>query len=139
MILFQNTIIKLDYNPATDILEVEYPNLHVFLLPEIKHSITIMAEYIRNYDVKRLILDSSKTTVSVSAEESRDVALFLAEGLMKTRLQKVARVQSVSSSVESTARENIKQINQNLQLTFQLRNFTHKADAVKWLQGINTE
>jgi len=88
MILFQNSIIKLDYTPATDILAVEYPDLHDFLLPEIKHSINIMVDNIRNYDVKKILLDSTKTIVSVGEAESREVATYLASGLVKTRVQK---------------------------------------------------
>jgi hypothetical protein len=52
MILHQSSIIKLEYDPATDILEVEYPDLEKFMLPEIKHAFNLMVETIRNYDVK---------------------------------------------------------------------------------------
>ena len=71
MLLFKNSIITLDYNPAADILEVAYPDLHGFLLPEIKHSIDIMIDNVKNYDVKRILLDSTRTVISVSDEESK--------------------------------------------------------------------
>ena len=58
MILFQNSLLTLAYNPSSDILEVNYPDLYEFLLPEIKHSIDIMIDNVRNYDVKRVLLDS---------------------------------------------------------------------------------
>jgi hypothetical protein len=135
MILFQNSIIKLDYTPATDILDVEYPDLHGFMLPEIKLNIDIMVDNIVNYDVKKILLDSSHTIISVSAEESRDVATYLAAGLLKTRVQKVARVQSNNISVETTARNNMQHIQESLPLPFQLQNFTGKADAIDWLIG----
>ena len=133
MILFKNSIIQLDYNPAADILEVGYPDLHGFLLPEIKHSIDIMIANVRNYDVKRVLLDSTKTIISVSEEESREVATYLAGGLMKTRVQKVARLQSASAAVEATAQGNIKHIREAQALPFLLQNFTVKAAAVAWL------
>ncbi len=133
MVLFENSILKLNYNPATDILEVEYPDLHDFLLPEIKHSITQMIEVIKNYDVKRLLLDSTKTLIAVSEAESREVAVFLAGALTKTRVLKVARVQSPSSTIEKTAQNNIRHIKAQ-SLSYQLQNFTSKADAVAWLR-----
>ncbi|WP_161888680.1 hypothetical protein [Pontibacter russatus] len=135
MLLFKNSIITLDYNPAADILEVAYPDLHGFLLPEIKHSIDILMDNVRNYDVKRILLDSTKTVISVSEEESREVAMYLAAGVMKTRVQKLARLQSAKASVEATAQENIKHITDSQLLSFQLKNFTSRAEAVAWLSA----
>jgi hypothetical protein len=135
MVLFENSIVKLDYSPATDILEVAYPDLHGYLLPEIKHTITIMMDYIKNYDVKKLLLDSTRTLVAVSEEESREVALTLAAGIMTTRVGKVARVQSPSSEVEQTAQGNISHLKETQQLPFELRNFTSKTEALTWLKG----
>ena len=133
MILFENSVIKLDYDPATDILHVAYPDLHDFLLPEIKHSINILVDTVKHYDVKRLLLDSSKTSVTVNSDESREIAVYLAAGLSTTRVQKVARVQSHSNSVEQLAQGNINHINSTQQLPFQLQNFTSKAVALEWL------
>ena len=135
MLLFKNSIITLDYNPAADILEVAYPDLHGFLLPEIKHSIDIMIDNVKNYDVKRILLDSTRTVISVSEEESREITVCLAAGFMKTRVQKLARLQSAKASVEDTAQENIKHITETLPLTFQLKNFTSKAEALAWLSA----
>jgi hypothetical protein len=135
MILFENSIVKLDYDPATDIVDVAYPDLHGYLLPEIKHTITTMVDHIKNYDIKRLLLDSTKTLVSVSEEESREIATFLAAGIMRTRVEKVARVQSPSEDVEQRAQSNIRHLKQAQQLPFELRNFTSKAEAVAWLKG----
>ncbi|RNI24084.1 hypothetical protein [Rufibacter latericius] len=135
MILFENTIIKLDYSPATDILEVAHPDLHDHLLPEIKDSIKILLENVRSYDVKRLLLDSSRTTVSVSEQESLQIGMYLAEGLMKTRLVKLARLQSPSPAVEENAEKDIREIEQAGMLTFELQNFTKKVEALEWLKG----
>ncbi|MFD3001464.1 hypothetical protein ACFS7Z_13925 [Pontibacter toksunensis] len=135
MILFHNSILKLDYSPATDILDVGYPDLHDYMLSEIKHSIDILIDTVKNYDVKKVILDSSRTVSSVSSEESREIAVYLASGLMKTRVQKVARVQSPSSDIEERAQGNIRHINESIQLPFQLQNFTSKEVAIEWLKA----
>jgi hypothetical protein len=133
MILFENSILKLDYNPATDIMEVAYPDLQGYLLSEIKNSINILVDMVKNYDVKRLLLDSSKTVISVSEKESGEISRHLATGLMNTRLKKLARVQSPSSTVETTAQENMKHVQEALTLPFHLQSFSSKADAMEWL------
>lgn len=135
MILFENSVIRLNYNPATDILEVEYPDLHDYLIPEIKHSINILIETVKNYDVKRVLLDSTRTVSSVDEEESREVAVYLAAGFMSTRVQRVARVESSSEAVEKTAQRNIQHIQGAQPLPFQLKNFTSKTAATDWLKS----
>ena len=134
MILFRNSILILDYTPSTDILEVDYPDFPDYLIPEIKNSLDILFEHVRSYDVKKLLIDSSKTMTDVQDEDSRVVALYLVNGLVKTRLQKIARVQSLVSSVENRAQENLKLIQQSVTLPFQFKNFTSKSDAFNWLK-----
>ncbi|PVY43143.1 hypothetical protein [Pontibacter virosus] len=134
MILFENSIIKLDYNPATDIIAVEYPDLHQYLLPEIKHTIDIMVDIIKSYDIKKLLLDSRRTLIDVTEEESREIASYMAAGVMKTRIQKVARIQSPSEKIEKTSEANIKHISETHALPFQLLNFTNKEAAIEWLR-----
>ncbi|KAA3440274.1 hypothetical protein [Rufibacter hautae] len=135
MILFENSIVRLNYDPGTDILEVAYPDLHGYLLPEIKHTINKMVDIIKNYDVKKLLLDSTQTIISVGEEESREISMYLAAGLSRTRLQKVARLQSSSEGVEKVSERNIEQIKAAQQLPFALRNFRAKAEALDWLKA----
>lgn len=137
MVLFDNSLIRLDYDPATDILAVEYPDLHDFLLTEIKRSIDTLVDTVKHYDIKRILLDSTQTIISVSDEESREIALYLTAGLMRTRISKVARVQSPSATVEATAKGNIRHIKESISLPFDLQNFTDKKEALLWLQKDN--
>ena len=134
MILHQNSIIKLDYNPATDILQVDYPDLHTFHLPEISESLVLLVETIRNYDVKRLLLDASKTIIEVSEEQNKQLTLQLASDLQKTRIQKVARIQPLDQTRELTAQENIKRIQQAGLLSYQIQTFISKDEALAWLK-----
>lgn len=135
MILFDNGILKLDYNPATDILEVAYPDLVGYLLPEIKNSIDKLIDTLIGYDIKKVLLDSSKTSVAVSSEESREITLYLVTGLSKTRIQKLARLQSASNAVESTAQNNVSHVKQQGLLTYPVENFTTKPEAIAWLKA----
>ncbi|MCC9168804.1 hypothetical protein [Pontibacter harenae] len=135
MILFENSILRLDYSPSSDILEVGYPDLHDYLLVEIKHSIDILVDTVKHYDVKRVLLDSSRTSIEVNREESRMIAVYLATGMATTRVQKVARLQSPSAFVEHTAEANIDYITQTQSLPYQLQNFTTKEMAIGWLKA----
>ncbi|WP_162426719.1 hypothetical protein [Pontibacter pudoricolor] len=136
MVLFENSIVKLDYDPATDIIEVAYPDLHTYLLAEIKYTIDLMVDIIKSYDIKKLLLDSSKTRIAVSEEESREISAYLARGFATTRIQKVARLQSPSQPIEKLAQNNIKSLEQTQILPFQLKNFSYKTEATAWLKEI---
>ncbi|WP_242919766.1 hypothetical protein [Pontibacter liquoris] len=133
MILFQNSLIKLDYHPATDIAVAEYPDLHSYLLPEIKHSIDLVVDTLRSYDVKLLILDGTRTVSTVESEQGREIATYLAAGLRTTRLQKLARMQSSAGLVEKRAQDNIKHIELTQAPAFQIQAFTSREEATAWL------
>ncbi|MFD2248038.1 hypothetical protein [Pontibacter ruber] len=135
MILFENSIIKLDYTPATDILDVKYPDLHLYILPEIKHSIDILVDTVKNYDVKKVLIDSTDTVMSVTAEESREIATHMAFSLASTRLQKLARLQSLDNTVETRAKSTIQYFNKSQMLPFELQNFSDRTVALAWLQS----
>lgn len=133
MILYDNSLIKIEYNPASDILEVAYPDLHEYLLPEIRHSIDKLVENTISYDVKRLLLNSSQTVVAVEVEKSREITAYMLTCLSRTRIQKLARLQSFNPVVELIAEGNIRHVNQIMVLPFELRNFTSKETAKLWL------
>ena len=133
MILFQNSIARLDYDPATDVAIVEYPDLHGYLLGEIKYSIDLLVQAIRNYDVRLLMLDSSRTVISVSPEESREIAVYLAARIMTTRVRKVARVQSGSETVEQVAQDDVAYVTREQALPFQVQTFPGRTEAAVWL------
>lgn len=131
--ILQNCDIKLDYNPATDILEIEYPDMYSYQLSEIRYSMELMVESIRNFDIKRLLFDSSKTLISVSDYEYLQVMDQLVSLLVTTRLQKVARI-----ALLDIAREKIEHAKIILQaeatgLPFQLKTFRNRTDAKIWL------
>ena len=133
MIIQPNSPIRMDYNPATDILSVDYPDLENLLLPTIKHSLLTLVEAIKSYDVKKLLLDASRTIVSVSEEENREVTLQLASELAKTRLEMIARVQPVDPAHETRAQANIDRVKQAGLLPYQLQTFNTREAAMQWL------
>lgn len=129
MILYQNGIIKLDYDPATDILLLEWPDFHTYLMPDIGHSISILLETIRNYDVKNILIDSSKTIMDVDDAEYKTVMHQFVQDVMKTRLRKMARIETN----DFTREQNMNMLEEETRPTFLFKNFKDRSSAFQWL------
>ncbi len=135
MILFKNGLIILDYNPADDILSVELPDIQKLTLPEVRRSFQIIGENLRNYDVKNLLIDSSKAVVEIEDIDYRAVIMQFGSDLLQTRLQKLARVGSSILKQERRAQSVATETIQELNLPFKFANFTNRESATKWLLG----
>lgn len=132
MILYQNSIITLDYNPATDILSVTLPDIQAHSISEVARCFDIIVEHVISYDIKKILLDSSKTVVEVDDEAYRSLILQFSMKLLKTRLQKIARIGTPVASQEQRANQVAEEIQQaNPVAAYQ--NFTGKAAALDWL------
>ncbi len=107
------------------------------MLPEIKNSLTLMVDTIRHYDVKKLLLDASKSMVAISEEENKELMKKLAVDLANTRLQKVARIQPVDPLREIRAQQNIEGLRQEGLLPYQVKTFSSKLEAIDWLAAGN--
>ena len=137
MILYQNALIVLDYNPSTDILSVEWPNVQPYNLPEIRHTLEMLVESIRNYDVKKLLIDGSKTTVSPELDESeyREIIFKFVSDIAKTRLQKSARIITPDKVREAKSKQLSAEATRNTNLTIQNQDFVTKSEALEWLMA----
>ncbi|MBC3538708.1 hypothetical protein ACFSC6_19875 [Rufibacter sediminis] len=135
MLLYQNSILLLEYDPATDILELAWPDLEPSVLPEVKQAFQVLMEAIVDYDVKKLLVDCSKATVSIPDDENTSLMLKLAQDLNTTRLQKIARIASSDAVDETRAEESLMKIQQNPAIHFQLQNFSDRTSAMEWLKS----
>ncbi|WP_207434945.1 hypothetical protein [Sabulibacter ruber] len=134
MLLHQDSILKLEYDPATDILEMTWPDIDPDLLPEVRQAMQTMVETIRNYDVKKVLIDGSKASITISKEESTSLSLKLAQDLNSTRLQKIARLESTDLRRESEAEETRLRIQTSLDLHYEMQNFADRSSALAWLK-----
>lgn len=132
MIIYQNSIITLDYNPATDILSVALPDIQAHSVSEVERCLGIIVEHVISYDVKKILLDSSKAVVEVGDEAYRSLILQFSMELLKTRLQKIARIGTPVASQEHRANRVAEEIHQ-LKPTVAYQNFTGKGAALDWL------
>ncbi|QCR23758.1 hypothetical protein [Pontibacter sp. SGAir0037] len=137
MILFENSMFKLDYDPASDILEIDYPDLQDYLLREVKHTMDIVLDIVRNYNIRHVLFNSTAAATSnITVEESRELIMYFATGLVKTRLVKLARIRSADFATEARIEESIKQAaSQFIYTPFELQDFTDKGQALDWLVG----
>jgi hypothetical protein len=132
MLIYHNSIITLDYNPATDILSVALPDIQAHSISEVERCLDIIVEHVISYDVKKILIDSSKAVVEVEDEAYRNLMLQFSQALMKTRLQMVARIGTPVAAQERRANLVAEEVHQSNPLVA-YQNFTGKAAALDWL------
>ncbi|QMU30411.1 hypothetical protein [Adhaeribacter radiodurans] len=126
-------IITLDYNPAQDVLITSMPDIKTFGLSEVSYCLGLIVEYIRNYDIKKLLLDSSNSVVEVEDEAYKTITTQFALNLMNTRLKKLARVGTTNTNREESSAKISQEIKQELNLPIEYKSFNGKAEAMEWL------
>jgi hypothetical protein len=128
-------IITLDYNPATDILMSQMPDTREFGLSEVSFCLELIVENVRNYDIKHLLLDSSKSVLGLEGEAYKSITVKFSKDLMSTRLKKIARVGTSDRYREERSAKLTTELRQELNFPIQFKNFTSQAEALEWLQS----
>ena len=105
MIILQNSFIKLGYDPLTAILSVDMPTVDTVNMPEVKPTLESIVEHVRDYDVKRLLVDARKTKVEVGEETYAFMVAEFSCELVATHLQKLARIVTSSPERENVVRK----------------------------------
>lgn len=129
MILFQNGLIKLNYDPATDILSVDMPHVSYEMISEFKRALDIIVENIKNYDVKKLLVDARKSIIELDPDVYAAVVAEFSRQLNNTRLQKGARVVSNDKLREQIVQKSVDEGQPGLIY----QTFTDTSDAMAWL------
>ena len=129
MIIFKNGFICLFFDPATDTLSFEMPNVDSVVMPEMKRSLDIIVEHTRNYDAKKILLDARNTDIGVEEDDYAELIEAFYYNLSSTRVQYIARVVKSESKRENI----IKRVLDAAALPMQIQRFTLEADARKWL------
>jgi hypothetical protein len=129
MIIFKNGFICLFYDPATDILSFEMPNVDSVVMREMERSLDIIVEHTRNYDAKRILLDARNTDIGVEEKEYASIIAAFYNDLAATRVQRVARVVKPESKRERI----VLKVLDAATLSIQVQQFTDEGSARKWL------
>ncbi|WP_147294168.1 hypothetical protein [Pontibacter diazotrophicus] len=132
MLLYRG-IITLDYNPATDVLTTSMPDLRNVALSEIGYCLSMIFESIKNYDIKHLLLDCRCSIVEIEDEHYKSIAFEFSKVLMKTRLNRIARVGTADAGREERAAKISEELDQELPLRVVYRSFSSRAEAMDWL------
>jgi hypothetical protein len=131
MLLYTSSLFTLNYDPTTDILSADWPDVKDFLVPEVNREIIVLIDNIKHYDVKKLLIDTSKAKIEVSSAEYQDFIAAFAVALKSTRLQKFARI-----GTNNPEREKITEQAKNssgISEVMEFRSFATKAEALDWL------
>lgn len=131
MVIYQSGFLVLDYEPATDILSFEMPTVDEVVMPEMKRSLSIIVEHVRNYDVKRVLLDARQTNIWVNEESYACIITEFYQNLMATRVQKIARLVRPDSKREKI----LLNLLSNITLLVEVQHFTEVNTALEWLKS----
>lgn len=131
--LLHSGIINLDYNPASDVLVTSLPDIKQFSLSEADFCFGLIVQSIREYDIKKLLLDSSNSVIEVDDEAYKSIAAKFAMNLMGTRLERLARVGTADAVREEKSAKVSADVRQELTLPMEFRNFTSRGEAMDWL------
>lgn len=130
MIIYSG-LITLEYDPATDILVTNMPDVSQFTLPEVRLCLDIITSHIRNYHIKKALFDSSKTTLDISAddEEYKALSAKFGQDILATPLQKIARL-SVPDAQREEQGQRLQQVSGG---AIDIRTFASYSEAMNWL------
>ncbi|WP_026463830.1 hypothetical protein [Adhaeribacter aquaticus] len=136
MILYQNSLMVLNYEPSSDILTVEWPNAELFLLPDLKQTFLTLIETVRNYDIKQLLIKTTAESVIPVLDNTKDNSIYIRQvlkGLRGTRLQKIARILAFEIEQDKEEQKLSAEINADATITIQYRTFLENEMAMAWL------
>ena len=133
MILHTDRYFEHLYDVKNDLVFVKWPTIETIYLPEIMHSVSKLVQNVTNYNVRHLLIDASLSQNLASHEEANQVIYLLTEGLAKSRLEKLARVESSNVNREMMLRQMVIEMNQ--QYPFETRFFREVAAARRWMES----
>jgi tRNA nucleotidyltransferase (CCA-adding enzyme) len=131
MVIYKNGFLKLDYEPSTDILSFEMPNVDDVVMPEMKRSLAVIVDNVRNYDVKRVLLDARQTNIWVDESSYACIISEFYQNLMTTRVQKIARLINPDSIREKV----VYRLLNTMSLSVEVQRFTEVDAALNWLKS----
>ncbi|MCC9135783.1 hypothetical protein ACFSKU_17315 [Pontibacter silvestris] len=135
MEIYNNGLVSLYLDPATFILHAELPDFESIILTEVCKSFAVITEAVKHHDVRKLLLDSTKTIVNVSEDEYKMVMTKFCHDLIATRLEKVARLTSNDTVKEKKVDKFLSEFIAEVKPTAKFQNFNNEREAVNWLMS----
>ena len=101
MILYQNSLMQLDFDPAKGLMVVNWPNFEAYSLADTKLALSRLVNTVKNYDVKMLLVDASNAKMELELEAYEEVVKHFIVQLLETSLEKIARVKTTDAARET--------------------------------------
>ena len=133
MILEEDSLLNFRYNTVTQILSVNWPDLTNTPLPEIENSLQKLARNIKNFDIRKVLADHRHGFTSLEGEAYKKVVEDYHRCLAETHLEKIARIIPENPAWEYFIIQLSQELKEKLNLPFEVRIFTKKAEAMEWL------
>jgi hypothetical protein len=134
MLLHRDGLIELNYDPASDVLTMEWPDITSISSPELEFSFSKLEDAINHYDIKKLLIDSRFNKVQVLENAYSELIRNIHSKLQHTRLEKVARLGSLDEAREPKAEQHARQLMKELNPRFAFKNFRDPNEALHWLR-----
>ncbi len=131
--LLYSGIITLDYNPTTDVLVTSMPDVRAVALAEVKYCLSLIVDTIRHYHITNLLLDARQSIMEVNETDYQAITTQFAQDLMRTRLQKIARVHTQNAPREARSAQTAQDLRQNHHFTIRVQTFGTPEEAFVWL------
>jgi hypothetical protein len=133
MILHADRYFEHHYDVKLDLVSVKWPTIETIYLPEIYHSVSILVENVINFNIRNLLIDASEAQLKSTHEDANRVVFLLMDGLKRSRLEKLARIESSNLIRENLLKVMVAEMNNTS--TFETRFFKDLDSALKWLEA----
>jgi hypothetical protein len=133
MVLFRNGLLTLEYDPADDIMFVEWPEIRTYTVQDVRGVLGTLVDMLRIYDIKNLLVDSRQSVVELEEKEYLPLMLEFARALQGTRLQRLVRIMTSDPDRE----RRVARVSEETELAVAYQNFSCLETAVQWLKSEN--
>jgi hypothetical protein len=137
VILYEDGLLKLDYDVGADILYLPCPDIYEHELEYLPKIFSVVVEVLNNYSIKKMLFDTSHSQLHVTPREYQHLLRNLTYGLTGTQLQKLARVVSLNAARENGMTQFLDNATIHTHLPYIIQNFNNRATAELWLQAGN--
>lgn len=133
MLLYKDSLVEIEYASAQEVLVVQLIGQKQYDASELKKVFSSTIVSSREPDIKKVLIDFGKNTVSISDINYKFIMSQLAVGLKASKVKKIARVALKDHEGEQKVASVYNEIQKAITLHLDFKNFNSKAEALEWL------
>jgi len=135
MVIYSDTLLHLELDPATEILKVKWPHLVDEPMLIVRATFSKIFDTIKYFNINRLLVDTRNTSTNIPAEDFRKLSEEFIEILIASDLKKLARIVYAEPQREIRAKMLTDELTARLGASFQSREFDDEKAARTWLES----